>query len=49
MKNLIDGRDLCFVVGMGLLSAGLFMLHAAAGLIRPGAILTAVALFGPRR
>lgn len=38
-----------FAVGLALLSAGCFWAWPPAGLIAPGAVLIAVALFGDKR
>jgi hypothetical protein len=42
----IDARDLVLVVGLGLLSAGLYQLFVPLAFIVPGTVLTYVAVWG---
>ena len=44
----IDRRDIIALLGLGLLGYGSWLVFAPAGFIVPGAILSAVAVFGVR-
>jgi len=46
MKNNIDGYDLLFLVGLGLLSAGSFLIYEPAALIVPGFFFIIVGMRG---
>lgn len=43
-----DWRDFIGLAGLGMLSAGLYMVWMPAALIAPGAVLTYVAIFGTK-
>jgi hypothetical protein len=48
LKPSVDGRDVMYIVGVGLIGYGAWLVYPAAGFIAPGIILTAVAIFGVR-
>jgi hypothetical protein len=47
-KAWADVRDVIGLVGLALIGGGAWMVYPPAGLICPGAIMTAVAIFGVR-
>ena len=44
----LDRRDYVGLIGLAMLGAGFWMVFPPAGFVVPGAVLTAVAIFGVR-
>lgn len=48
-RSIVDARDVLAGLGLALVSGGAWLIYPPAAFIVPGAILTAIAIFGVRR
>lgn len=46
---MLGGRELALAAGLGMLGGGAHLAWEPAGLLVPGAVLTAIAVFGVRK